>query len=77
MLVLLIVSVAVHFVLTGLGLWFFGAEGSRTPAFATLSFELGRVNIVISRGSSGEMRVRREPIPEMPAALKQIVEEMK
>jgi len=29
-LVLLIVSVAVHFVLTGLGLWFFGAEGSRT-----------------------------------------------
>ena len=32
-LVLLIVSVAVHFVLLGLGLWFFGAEGSRTPAF--------------------------------------------
>src|SRR5205823_8572226 len=44
-LVLLIVSVAVHFTLTGLGLWFFGAEGSRTPAFATLSFDLGRVNI--------------------------------
>src|SRR5438105_10581996 len=39
--------------------------------------ELGRVNIVISRGSSGEMRVQREPIPEMPAALKQIIEEMK
>src|SRR5262252_5933342 len=33
-LVLLIVSVAVHFVLTGLGLWFFGAEGSRTPPFS-------------------------------------------
>ena len=32
-LVLLIVSVGVHFTLTGLGLWFFGAEGSRTPAF--------------------------------------------
>src|SRR6185295_6610898 len=32
-LVLLIVSVAVHFTLTGLGLWFFGAEGSRTPPF--------------------------------------------
>jgi len=31
-LVLLIVSVAVHFVMLGLGLWFFGAEGSRTPA---------------------------------------------
>jgi len=33
-LVLLIVSVAVHFALTGLGLWFFGAEGSRTPPFS-------------------------------------------
>ncbi|WP_025915862.1 branched-chain amino acid ABC transporter permease [Herminiimonas sp. CN] len=32
-LVLLIVSVAVHLVLTGLGLLFFGAEGSRTPPF--------------------------------------------
>ena len=32
-LVLLIVSVAVHFVLTGLGLVFFGAEGWRTPPF--------------------------------------------
>src|SRR5436190_1745571 len=44
-LVLLIVSVAVHFTLTGLGLWFFGAEGSRTPAFASASFQLGEVNI--------------------------------
>ncbi|HEY3177825.1 MAG TPA: branched-chain amino acid ABC transporter permease [Casimicrobiaceae bacterium] len=44
-LVLLIVSVAVHFVLTGLGLWFFGAEGSRTPAFASASFQLGNVNV--------------------------------
>jgi branched-chain amino acid transport system permease protein len=32
-LVLLIVSVGVHFALTGLGLLFFGAEGFRTPAF--------------------------------------------
>ncbi len=39
-LVLLIVSVAVHLALTGLGLWFFGAEGSRTPAFTNLSFKL-------------------------------------
>jgi branched-chain amino acid transport system permease protein len=39
-LVLLIVSVALHFVLTGLGLWFFGAEGSRTPAFTNASFQL-------------------------------------
>jgi branched-chain amino acid transport system permease protein len=42
-LVLLIVSVAVHFALTGLGLWFFGAEGSRTPAFAAASFQIGDV----------------------------------
>ena len=40
-LVLLIVSVAVHFALTGLGLWFFGAEGSRTPAFAAASLQAG------------------------------------
>jgi branched-chain amino acid transport system permease protein len=33
-LVLLIVSVALHGVLVGLGLLFFGAEGSRTPAFS-------------------------------------------
>ncbi len=44
-LVLLIVSVAVHFALTGLGLWYFGAEGSRTPAFSSASFELGRVTV--------------------------------
>ncbi len=42
-LVLLIVSVAVHLALTGLGLWFFGAEGSRTPPFAAASFQLGDV----------------------------------
>jgi branched-chain amino acid transport system permease protein len=42
-LVLLIVSVAVHFALTGLGLWFFGAEGSRTPPFAAASLELGGI----------------------------------
>jgi len=37
-LVLLIVSVAVHLALIGLGLLFFGAEGSRTPAFTDISF---------------------------------------
>jgi len=42
-LVLLIVSVAVHVTLTGLGLFFFGAEGSRTPAFTEVSFEIGDV----------------------------------
>jgi branched-subunit amino acid ABC-type transport system permease component len=40
-LVLLIVAVAVHVTLVGLGLLFFGAEGSRTPAFTDVSFELG------------------------------------
>ncbi len=44
-LVLLIVSVAVHLVLVGLGLLFFGAEGSRTPTFSDLSFDLGLVRV--------------------------------
>jgi branched-chain amino acid transport system permease protein len=44
-LVLLVVSVAVHFALTGLGLYLFGAEGSRTPAFSVLSFTLGNVTV--------------------------------
>ncbi|MGE5385963.1 MAG: branched-chain amino acid ABC transporter permease [Betaproteobacteria bacterium] len=39
-LVLLIVAVAVHLAMTGLGLLFFGAEGSRTPPFTELSFEI-------------------------------------
>src|SRR6478752_9882383 len=39
-LVLLIVSVAMHFALTGLGLWFFGPEGSRTPAFTDASLQV-------------------------------------
>jgi branched-chain amino acid transport system permease protein len=29
----------------GLGLWFFGAEGSRTPAFTAATFQLGEVNV--------------------------------
>ena len=44
-LTLLIVSVAVHFVLMGLGLLFFGAEGVRTTAFTSASFTIGSVNI--------------------------------
>jgi branched-chain amino acid transport system permease protein len=44
-LVLLIVSVAVHFVMLGLGLWFFGAEGSRTPPFTDATFHVGEVNV--------------------------------
>ena len=40
-LVLLFVAVAVHYVLMGLGLVFFGAEGWRTPSFTALKIELG------------------------------------
>jgi branched-chain amino acid transport system permease protein len=44
-LVLLIVSVALHGVLVGLGLLFFGAEGSRTPPFAEARLDLGGVPV--------------------------------
>jgi len=40
-LVLLIVSVGVHFALTGLGLVFFGAEGYRNPSFWDARFSFG------------------------------------
>lgn len=40
-LVLLIVSVALHFALTGLALVFFGAEGWRTPTFVEGQVDLG------------------------------------
>ncbi|WP_275097813.1 branched-chain amino acid ABC transporter permease [Sedimenticola hydrogenitrophicus] len=40
-LILLIVSVAIHVVLVGLGLLFFGAEGLRTAPFTDASFEMG------------------------------------
>ncbi|MGV3493493.1 MAG: branched-chain amino acid ABC transporter permease [Ramlibacter sp.] len=44
-LVLLIVSVGVHFALVGLGLFFFGAEGFRNPSFWDASFQLGPLNL--------------------------------
>ena len=44
-LVLLIVSVGVHFAMTGLGLLFFGAEGFRNPPFWGESMKLGPVNL--------------------------------
>jgi branched-chain amino acid transport system permease protein len=44
-LVLLIVSVAVHLALVGLGLLFFGAEGSRTPPFSEARLELGLLSV--------------------------------
>jgi branched-chain amino acid transport system permease protein len=43
-LVLLIVSVGVHFAMTGLGLLFFGAEGFRNPSFWDLRLPLGPVS---------------------------------
>jgi branched-chain amino acid transport system permease protein len=44
-LVLLIVSVAVHLVLVNAGLLFFGAEGARTAAFSDARFRLGHVPV--------------------------------
>ncbi len=44
-LVLLIVSVGVHFALTGLGLLFFGAEGFRNPPFWDARFTLGPLSL--------------------------------
>ncbi len=44
-LLLLIVSVAMHGVMVGLGLLFFGAEGSRTPAFSDAQFQIGDISI--------------------------------
>jgi len=42
----------------------------KDPAF-------GNLNIIVFKGQDGTMQLKREPIPEMPAELKQIVEEMK
>jgi succinate dehydrogenase / fumarate reductase, flavoprotein subunit len=37
----------------------------------------GRCNIVLRRGDSGELKVKSEPLKELPAELGQIIEEMK
>jgi branched-chain amino acid transport system permease protein len=44
-LVLLIVSVGVHFALVGLGLFFFGAEGFRNPSFWDERFTVGPLTL--------------------------------
>ncbi len=44
-LVLLIVSVGVHFAMTGLGLLFFGAEGFRNPPFWDTRFSVGPLSL--------------------------------
>jgi branched-chain amino acid transport system permease protein len=43
-LILLIVSVAVHVVMVGLGLLMFGAEGSRTPPFSEGTVQMGALS---------------------------------
>ena len=35
----------------------------------------GKLNIIVRKGRDGEMSIVRQPIPEMPAELKQIIEE--
>lgn len=44
-LVLLIVAVAVHYMMTGLGLVFFGGEGLRSRMFPGVGFQLGILNV--------------------------------
>lgn len=44
-LILLIVSVAIHVAMVGLGLLFFGAEGRRTPEFTEIRFDVGPLMI--------------------------------
>ncbi len=44
-LVLLIVSVGVHFALVGMGLFFFGAEGYRNPSFWDERFNVGALTL--------------------------------
>ena len=44
-LTLLIVSMAVHYVLLGVGLVVFGPEASRTPAFSDATFDIGTLEI--------------------------------
>ena len=38
---------------------------------------LGGINILVRKGKGGEMLVSRQPVPEMPAALKKVIEDMK
>ena len=45
MLPLLIVSMALHFVLIGIGLYCFGAEGVSTPALTEASFDAGPIEV--------------------------------
>jgi succinate dehydrogenase / fumarate reductase flavoprotein subunit len=35
----------------------------------------GKITLVLRKGRNGEMELLREPLPEMPAALQQVIEE--
>jgi succinate dehydrogenase / fumarate reductase, flavoprotein subunit len=37
--------------------------------------ESGKINLVVRKGTDGKMQMQRVPIPEMPAELKQVIEE--
>jgi succinate dehydrogenase / fumarate reductase flavoprotein subunit len=37
----------------------------------------GKVNIITRKAPDGSMQIRRDPLPEMPAELKRVIEEMK
>jgi succinate dehydrogenase / fumarate reductase flavoprotein subunit len=39
--------------------------------------EFGAINILVRKGADGEMRISHQQIPEMPAELRQVIEEMK
>jgi succinate dehydrogenase / fumarate reductase flavoprotein subunit len=41
------------------------------------SEEFGCVNTIVWRGEDGSMQIRRDPVPDMPDYLTQVVEEMK
>jgi succinate dehydrogenase / fumarate reductase flavoprotein subunit len=45
--------------------------------YPTKNDAYGGFNIVLSKGASGEVQLRREPIPQMTDELKQIIQEMK
>lgn len=45
--------------------------------YPTKDTALGKVNSIVQKGSDGKMQMNRQPIPEMPTELKQIIEEMK
>jgi succinate dehydrogenase / fumarate reductase flavoprotein subunit len=38
--------------------------------------DFGKINVMVKKDADGSMKVSREPIPAMPAELKQVIEEM-